>query len=286
MKNELFIDGHDACADYGISVMEGTYASIASFPALKKVTVNDWFEYDGVEPDLTAPVLDSRKVSLGLAYGGGRQKVEQFIGLLTSEACHDFEFRRAGRTLRLRLLSQRQTEGTPDDGTMSIVLSEDSPLEGYSYLAPESAVADSDDYSMDGKYLSGYGISFLNGTVAALMRLPDVRTGLERKIASVSGVIYDGDAPVRFRQKDVKLDFLMRASSVSQLWRNRDAFLYDLVRPGLRQFACKATGKTYACYYKSATVSEFFAEDRIWMRATLVLTVTGSQDTSVSGTIE
>ena len=57
MINRLFIDGNDAYLQYGVYVTSGGFNELVAFPPLKSVDSNDWQEEDGVEADLSAPVL-------------------------------------------------------------------------------------------------------------------------------------------------------------------------------------------------------------------------------------
>lgn len=89
----------------------------------------------------------------------------------------------------------------------------------------------------------------------------------------LDGAEYDGGR-VTFKSKDIKLPCLMRAGSMTEMWRNRDALLYDLVRPGERMLAVDALGQEFPCHYKQCAVSEFFPDGRPWLRFSLTLTLT------------
>ena len=70
MINRLFIDGNDAYLQYGVYVTSGGFNELVAFPPLKSVDSNDWQEEDGVEADLSAPVLNTREIQVKFAFGG------------------------------------------------------------------------------------------------------------------------------------------------------------------------------------------------------------------------
>ena len=86
MINRLFIDGNDAYLQYGVYVTSGGYNELVAFPPLKSVESNDWQEEDGVEADLSAPVLNTREVQVKFAFSGLFSRFCAFIELLSDGA--------------------------------------------------------------------------------------------------------------------------------------------------------------------------------------------------------
>ena len=68
MTGKTFIGGTDIYTAFGAFVTDGGYEDLAQFPPLKAVDYNDWFEDDGIEADLSKPVLDTRTVSVPFAF--------------------------------------------------------------------------------------------------------------------------------------------------------------------------------------------------------------------------
>ena len=59
----------------------------------------------------------------------------------------------------------------------------------------------------------------------------------------------------------------MRADTLAELWRNYDALLADLIRPGARRY------KDAPFYYSSCRVDKFIPDEpRPWLQFTLTLT--------------
>lgn len=273
MTDRIYIDGQDGFATFGVFVVEGGYDDLVAFPPLKPVESNDWHEEDGIEADLSAPVLDTREFAMKFGFTGDTHLFNEFIELLSDGAYHEFYFKEIGRTYRLRMVSAPALQTVQTLGLATIQFADDFPLDGYVYAEPESTIQSYYDYELDGRPLTDYGARVLAGTLDEVIKSPAVKQNLLRNIATLSGAMYDGEM-VTFSTKDVKVNLLMRADTLDELWRNYDALLYDLVRPGERLLYVARTGYEYPCYYKSAVVSEFYADGRPWLKFSVTLVFT------------
>lgn len=275
MINRLFIDGNDAYLQYGVYVTSGGFNELVAFPPLKSVDSNDWQEEDGVEADLSAPVLNTREIQVKFAFGGLFSRFCAFIELLSDGAYHEFDCAHIQRTFTLRMTQQPNLDVARMLGTVTIKFSDDFPMKGYKYKAPVSEVTPSDDYSLDNTPLTDYGCRVLKGSLSEVMKTAQVKQNLLRNIKTKTGAIYDGKR-VTFKSKDVKLYCLMRAESLTELWRNYDALLHDLIQPEERLLSVRELEQDFPCYYKSCQVSDFFPDGKIWLEFTLTLTFTGA----------
>lgn len=70
ITGRLYIDGDDAYKQYGVYVVKGGWNDLVAFPPLKTVPSNDWQEEDGIEADLSNPVLNTKEVQLKVAFSG------------------------------------------------------------------------------------------------------------------------------------------------------------------------------------------------------------------------
>lgn len=281
LSRSLLIDGHDAWAEWGVYVTRGGWADLIAWPALKAPDTLDWPELDGIEADLTAPVLDSRDMTVEMATRRGVEGIDGIISRLSDGAYHTWQCPRiGGRAYRLRLTEPSALTAYEADGltTFTLKLADDAPLDGYTYQPPQSAVrfTGGAGYAIDGRALTAYGLAVLRGTLAEIERPPAVKTALKRTIKTLPGAIYDAALPaVVYKSKDIKLACLLRAETLAELWRNYDALLYDLTRPGERTLTVAALGgREIPCYYKSAAVTDFYPDDKIWLSLTITLTVT------------
>ena len=78
MKNLLFIDGRDAYVEYGIFVEQYGYKQLIQFPSFKKLESTDWPEEDGIEVDLTATKLDTRRLQIQFCISNVRYAEDLF----------------------------------------------------------------------------------------------------------------------------------------------------------------------------------------------------------------
>lgn len=273
MTDRLFIDGKDAFAEFGVFVSEGGYNELVAFPSLKSVKSIDWQEEDGIDADLSAPVLDSKEFSMKFVLSGAYYRLGAFIELLSGSAYHTFDFKEIGRIYRLRMVWHTNLDTALCLGFITLRFADDFPMAGYTYAAPVSTISAYDDYEIDGRKFTDYGVRVLAGTLDEVEKSPAVKPNLLRNIGTQSGAIYDGER-VTFKSKEVNVKCLMRATTLPELWRNYDALLYDLVRPEERRLYVDAAGEEYPCYYKSCSVSEFYGTGKIWLVFTITLVFT------------
>lgn len=273
MTGQLYIDGKDIYTDFGLCVTGG-YNDVVAFPPLKSVKSNEWQEEDGVEADLSSPVLNTRDISLKfVVWGSNKDGLGALIDLLSDKAYHTFYSASLRRKFRLRLVSHPNLEWATRLGFTTLKFADDFPLDGYKYQPPVSNIASFGDYAIDDKLLTDYGVRVLKGTLASIDKSPEVKKNLLRNIKTQSGAMYD-DARVTYKSKEVTINCLMQADSIEAFWRNHDALLYDLIRPDERRLFVDARGVEYPCYYKSCKTTEFANEGRVWWKFSLTLVFT------------
>lgn len=275
MIGKVYIDNKDTSdiyATYGLSLIEESYPSLIQWPRLKKVEVVSWQEHSGTEPDLSNPVLDSRECTLRFAGTTTRAKVDAFLAIFSTGGAYHTFTTAIGRTYRLRLV-----KGAPPRwvGSMCIIdlrFADDFPLSNYTYEAPTSTIAASDDYLLDGVKFSDYGVRILEDSSAQLTQTPATKVNLVRSFASKAGVEYDS-TNVTYDGYNARLSCLMRAATLDELWQNYDALLYDITRPEARYITGKNEGKIFPCYYDSSRVSSFYPDGKIWMEFDIAVNV-------------
>lgn len=262
MNGLFYIDGIDAYSAYGMTVLAGSYKGLIAYPPLKEVPHIDWHEHDGIDVDLSNPVLNKKELTIRFSSTGYYSSPGEFISILSGSPYHDFYFKEIERTVRLRLVQNGKLKLYHDGGDFELTFADDFALKDYTYSAPESSIPSHDDYEIDGKRLSDYGVYVIAGTLNEIEKSPAVKRNMLRNINTVSGSIYGGKS-VTYQPKDVDIKCIMRAPSLTALWRNYDALLFDLVRPGERNLYVEATGMEYPCYYKKGAVSRLYMHSEI-----------------------
>lgn len=273
MSGRLYIDGQDVYKQFSIYVTDNGYNELIAMPPLKSVTSNDWQEEDGIETDLSAPVLNNREIAVRFALPGLFSRYLAFIEYLSDGAYHEFNFARIKRTFTLRLVSSSNADLAKMFGFVTLKFADDFPMKDYEYKVPNSSMPTANDYTIDGDSFTDYGMRILQGSLTEVQKLPSVKTNLLRNLKCSNGAIYDAKN-VTYKSKDVKLYCLMRANTLDELWRNYDALLYDLIRPNERLLWVDELDKEFPCHYKSCSVQEFFPEDKIWLKFTITLVFT------------
>lgn len=244
MTGRLFIDGIDVYTAYGCYVAHGGYGGLVSTPALKPFETNDWPDEDGIEPDLSEPVLDSREFPMPF-FGGD---LEGLATLLRDGTYHTFSFTEIGLQKSLRMTSNESYKDVHGLRSFSLRFADDFPLDGYEYSAPNKSGITG--YQVAGTDLGSYGITVLDAR--DVHKQAPVKKNLIVSLSSKPGLNYDGQAVYR-GSIEVSLKCLMRCS-VADFWHNYNALLYDLTTPGVKVF--KGEGKALNCYYKGIDVDD------------------------------
>jgi hypothetical protein len=277
MIGKTIINGKDLFGVFGIYITEGGYNELISFPGLKQVTTIDWPEQDGEEVDLTDPVLDAKQVTISFA-ANRNSDLAGFLTEMSTNGYHTFDFNEIGPTFNLRLVSHPNlkidAEGKPF--LFSLTFSDDFPLSSYEYMMPIPTSIMPQGYLLDNKSLSDYGCAVLQGSLAEITKKPDVKTAQFRSFNKRPGLLdysnqtsYDDLKIIKYKAKDVTINGLMRAPSLIIFWINYRALLWDFIRPGARTL--QVPGISVQCYYKSSSVTIFYAEGGVWCQFTLTL---------------
>ena len=265
----MYIDGVDAYSAYGVSVSEAGYDDLVCLPMMKAIPFNDWHERDGIEPDLSAPVVESRDIVIPFHVYDVQDGYNAFIRAITDGAYHLYHFEKIGLSRRLRLKSCGDLSSICGLGSFVLTFSDDDPL--TEAAQPSSSMKKYGDFLLDGVDLANYGIRVLRGTMDSVIKMPDVKENLKRDISVSNGVSYDG-AKVTFKSRTAQVKCLMKAASAEEFWNNRSALISALVKPGSRTITIDTLGKDIPCYYKGSTVSCFFPDrGRLWFEFTLDL---------------
>lgn len=318
MSGNVTIGGVDVYATYGAYIKKGGHKELFQWPSLKSVRGNDWQEYDGFEPDLSNPRLDTREFIITFAVMGGKSNVRSFYNFLLTEPKMSYTFSGIGRTLSLRVVSMPDLKYCEAFNIVTVRFACDEPLS--SAQSPSSSLAENRNYVIDGTPLSAYGVRTLKGTVAATMKRPDVKPLLTRNNSVIDGAEYDenpiindpgGSLPssaywsvgntvdgvpgtwkqrkaggsVTTRARDITLDCLLTAPSLSNAWRNYDALLYDITKKnnsasddtlaGAHEILIRPIGGEYRFYYKSQQVLDYYIgmDGEVWIEFNLTLTL-------------
>ena len=268
MTNMLTIDGVNILTTYNVLLADGAYKTLVQWPDMKSVGGNDWQEINGYEPDLSNPLLESRTLTLNFLLNGSIADIDEFYAFLGLVPTRYYYFTHIGRGLTLRLESMPSIQYARQFHILQVQFAADTPLEGYSYIAPSSTMTENREYVIDNRPLTDYGIRVLQGTISSVIKGADVKPLLIRKSSVISGATYDENpllndeddefdsseyqtiggtydgvaanwkrskarGTVTYKGRDITLKCQMHESAPSALWRNYDALLYNLTKKDL-----------------------------------------------------
>lgn len=248
-------------------LVEGSLASLLSYPALKSLNKNDWAEESGTEYDLSAPQLSAKEITLQLLLP--ESLYPNLVTLLSVHTYANYTFDFINLTYRLRLIGLSKTQVSGGYVIADIRLSDDFPLQGYTYQTPTLTAHNVETY-IDGKNLTQYGITLLEGTQQELITAGNAKTPYTAQNSTMSGLIA-ADVPIYFQERTATLKCFMYLP-INDFLKGYFALLYDLVRPEERTLSYQ--GKSYKCIYKDGKITELYIDNPlIWVKFDLQLTI-------------
>ena len=273
-SERLLIGEYDVGSNNYACTAFGGFDELIAFPPLKTPPANDWHEERGFDPDLSAPVLDTREVTLRLS-STDTGDYANTLELLAKTPVVEVRAPSIGRSWSLRFIAPTDSAHS---STFGLKFADDTPMQGYTYQPPKAekecewilSTSRRDDFVITEspkRSFADYGARVLGDVVDEMERRNEVKTGLLRKFSTKPGAFYDKAAMFCEKGGDRQVQLLMRADTLAELWRNYDALLFDLIRPGARRY------KKAPFYYSSCRVDKFIPDEpRPWLQFTLTLT--------------
>ena len=273
--NTISIDGIEL-SEFGVFLAPDSYKSLLQWSSLKPIQTNDWSEVDYIEPDLLNPVLDKRSVTLNF-HANGLEGYERFIDHLTQKAVFMWNFADLGVNLNLRIANNNLKKTNEKWQSFSITFIDDAPYTKSSVVYSHNYLGN-DVLMIDAYNFGFFGISVLDGTLASMRQIGNVKERLTISANNIDGVKYDTDGDVKIKSNDFTIKCLLRAPNIKTAVSNYYALLYYIRRSGLRRIVIKSNLKTFDCYYKSATCENVhlkLASGAAGIAFTIVFTVVG-----------
>ncbi len=285
MKGEFLIDGDNSYTNFRVLVEQYGYRGLVAVPSFKGVELTEWLDEDGVEADLSAPVLGPRIVPLQFVFTDINM-MSLFYNVISDGAHHTFEFTEIGRSVSLRLQSSPSISSFIRVGRVSMTFVEDVPsIPSANPYAEGATRVTQRGYELDGIDLSRYGCWVLDGSVQNIMKAPAVKENITVNKSNTAGQTYlpqihyeDGRAvsDVYFKAKDVTLNLLINARDITEFWRCWNALFSVLTGSGLRELALTESGEFYECFYKGSGINrlDIRQSGTVWCEFTVTLTFT------------
>ncbi len=274
MKWLTYIDGVDIYAQYGAYLLG--YEGLFGWPELKATEVMEWPDEEGVDINLSRPCVASRKLEISFRIESG--KSVDFLDFLYSTQIKDYNIPSLGINKTLRLVGCSEISVIRKMGVVTLVLTEDNPLQKYEYTEPITSINIAHHkgvFEIDGRDITAYGCVVLAGTTSAMSAYPSIGKVLAVDVSSQNGECVDSDAPLIKMGRDVTVQLLLRAKNITEFWRNYNALFHDLIQAGERTVEYMG-GISFQAYYKRQEIQDVSPPrcegDSVWMKFSLTLT--------------
>ncbi|MFJ1439288.1 hypothetical protein ACILPE_06080 [Capnocytophaga canimorsus] len=239
-------------------LLDGSLASLLSYPALKTTAKNDWAEHHGTEYDLQNLYLKSKEITLKITLPISQW--EDFKNLILTNLYADYYFSMIDRTYRLRFVGFGKTEHFAGSIITEIKLSDDEPMKGYVYENPEFNAYDT-GATLNGKKLSDYGVLLLQGSKEEIIKKSNIKNTLIIENPPKHGV-FTYTRPLVFQERTATLKCFIHQDKVD-FFKGYEAFLYDLTK--FNGSVLSYQNKAYPCIYKESKITDFsMQENKIW----------------------
>lgn len=259
MKGSVIINQTDI-ADFGAFILRGGDHELLLFPERKEPKQNNWYEYDGLDVDLSEVFFKERSLSINfyLSAGTGAEyefKLNEFYRLLTSGYISLYS-RELGQTFTLRYLSVTEYnhkgglyKSGDKRGWVKVNFSMDDPLQLFTrpdLLMPKSSKTSLTHVSLNGYDLGKFGI-IVNECYSSVLKQPAIKPPLTRSFARRSGLLAFARQRPTFEARELVIKCTMRAPDRAEFYHNYEALFNNLTSPEAIQidtFAGRAN-----CYY-------------------------------------
>lgn len=259
ITGKMLIDGVDIKSTYGAYIVAGGYDDVPSFSEMKAPEKNEWFEGNSVEIDLSAPCVESQKMSFRFMMNGTIDNVQSFVDFLMSKRTHTIEMVDVSRTRSLRIVDVSASSISSICNIM-VNMYDDDPREGLEYVEPSSSHKNT-GLSIDGVDVSKYGC-LLTGSIDGLF--PNIKMKENKLDESdyMDGQKHSNESGIYVERGDIRVRLIMRSYDKADFWKKRDALFLNLTKEGERIISWK--GRDTKVYYKSCNSVDFDYSSRSW----------------------
>lgn len=278
MRGSVIINGTDI-ADLGAFILRGGDYDFLTFPERKAPAQNNWYEYDGLDVDLSEIYFKERTLAVqfyisnenGFSY---EFNLNSFYTLITT-GYTDLYSREFNRTFRLRYLTVADYEHkgglykqANKRGWVKINFSMDDPLQLFTdptILAPAS----SKNYPLSGVSLNGYDLAefgiVVNECYSSMLAQAAVKAPLTRSFSKYTGLLAYPGSNTNFETKEIVLKCTMTANSLAEFYHNYEALFNNVSQTG--ELMIESYLGEASCYYLKM---ENFKKHGVFSRGVMV----------------
>ena len=257
----MIIDGTDI-RTLGMFILRNGSNDFLSFPARRDPDVNDWAEHDGLEADLSDPAFEAKKVSVQLYISAPDETTfkQRLTALETMHFAAGYRtvlVKEFGKTFQLRFLGfsgYSQKGGLAkygrNSGRLAVEYMMDDPVQMFNptLSLPQGEGASATHIQLNGVDLSQYGI-IVKEIYSTGLRPASPKSTLERSFNHISGTWADVGIIRKKESKQVTIDCVMSAGTLSEFYNNYNALFGVMNSTAPIELSTPDTDRL--CYYKA-----------------------------------
>lgn len=302
LENRLIIDNIDAFSTYGLFVKDNGLAPLIGWPQFKKVYTNNWYEENGIEAELTSPVLDGRQVQLQLYAGHDTEPsdLSPILDMLKASVYHTYKIPTLGVSYLLRYVSNGGVGVNNRFDSLTLTLAEDSrtkPVIGgtvtldfgsgntatFAIAVPEIDSAFLSGYTIDGYDMARFGMMVTKGSLDQMHKFDKVKEALKRSSDHMAGIQYDSTGTVYTHHDDVTVSLHIHTATVLDFWKRWYALFAVVMGNG--EHTLQGAGRRYKCYYKTMSVERLYPlpDGGVWCDFSVTMAVLRSEAITLLG---
>lgn len=285
-KGSCIIDNVDI-ADWGMFILKGGDNDFLSFPERVEPVQNDWFEFSGVDVDLSEIYFKEKTVSVNFYLTADNtdefeSRLFKFHRLVSAPGYRQMYIREFDQTFSLRYVScpsYAHSGGLykqgKKSGEISVQFVMDNPLQLFGetdILSPIGQRISKTFVSINNLELANFGI-IVNQCYDTVLSLSAVKAPLIRSFDRHTGLEVYPSSVLRLQNKQIVIDCTMMADSLEEFYHNYTA-LFNNLRKG-EALKLSTLYESFECYYSSMQNFEKLEPftSRIKMQFSIVLTI-------------
>jgi len=251
----MTIDGYDIEATFGATLAGGAYNSFGSllkYPKRASIYSNDFAEVDGIDPDLTNPKFEARKITLNFGIEGAN-----ITALMANyEGLYDVLTATGSRTVNA-IPGMTHTLRYDNNGSFALSRSLIAP-DNHALLTIDMI---EDEWTQSAGTATGgapTGLLTINGTdfgwygIGSDSGINTVLTAPQLKTAFTDGHTIYTDL-IRTKEKKISLALWMLADTQAQFVGNYTAFFHAISAAGLQTLGVPSVGWNLGVYYSDCS---------------------------------
>ena len=256
----MIIDGIDI-RTLGMFILRNGSNDFLSFPTRREPDTNDWAEHDGLDVDLSECTFEAKKVSVQLYISAAAETLfkQRLTALETMHFAAGYRtvlVKEFGKTFQLRFLGfsgYRHKGGLAKygqkSGRLTVEYMMDDPVQYFTAPQPPKGGAVSASHVLlDGADLSGYGI-IVKDIYSTSLQPRQAKPVLERTFRTINGITADTGAAPKKAAKQITIDCVMTAGTLSDFYTNYNALFGAVNKAGVLVLGTR--NGNFNCYYRA-----------------------------------